>query len=178
MYILLLSAAVLYVAWRQGQGIQEMKRLRALLDASVSLHELEEQVMPAIDRLEQEATRLKREMQQLARQTCAPTVHDAAPASALQAWGDPVETEDSDDLPEEEDVSSDADDLPQESTPDVSSVLMNMSLQALLQPSVPVVAVPTTKVLLTSCRMPTAAGSQPLIEEYEPSGPGPDAASN
>ena len=69
--ILVLSAAVLYVAWRHSQTQQELRSLRSLVDASVSLHELEEQVMPAIDTLEQEAARLKREMQQLARQAAA-----------------------------------------------------------------------------------------------------------
>ena len=74
--VVVLAVAVLYVAWRSAQMQQELRGLRALVDASVSLHELEEQVMPAIDGLEMEAARLKREVQELARRAAsAPRTH-------------------------------------------------------------------------------------------------------
>ena len=67
--ILAVAVAILYVAWRNGQIQQETKQLRTLVDASVSFHELEDQVMPAIASLEQEALRVKRDMQLLMRRT-------------------------------------------------------------------------------------------------------------
>ena len=90
--IALLSAALLYVAWRHSQTQQELRALRSLVDASVSLHELEEQVMPAIDALEQEAGRMKRDMQLLARAAALPTAKRAA-APCPQGHG-PAEDED------------------------------------------------------------------------------------
>ena len=67
LFSLVLAAGLLFVIWKQGKIIREISSLRSLVESSVSLHELEEQVMPAIDSLEQGATKLNREMQQLAR---------------------------------------------------------------------------------------------------------------
>lgn len=43
--------------------------MKTLLEASVSLHDLEEHVMPAIDGLEREAAQLRKEIRQMARTT-------------------------------------------------------------------------------------------------------------
>jgi len=86
--VVVLAGAVLYVAWRSAQMQQELRGLRSLVDASVSLHELEEQVMPAIDGLEMEAARLKREVQELARRAAsAPRKHARGGAACADPSG-------------------------------------------------------------------------------------------
>jgi hypothetical protein len=116
--ILVLSAAVLYVAWRNSQIRKEMRAIRSLVDASVSLHELEEQVMPAIDTLEKEAARLKREMQQLARATASktqlrrgetPAAHAERTVGVLEGDDDYQSEEDEE---EEDAVEGDRQDVP------------------------------------------------------------------
>jgi hypothetical protein len=67
--ILLLGAALLYVAWRHNCLSRELRGVKTLVEASVSLHDLEEHVMPAIDGLQREAAQLRREMRQAARAT-------------------------------------------------------------------------------------------------------------
>jgi hypothetical protein len=66
--LLVLAAGVLFLAVKNNQVQRELHSLRNLLEASVSLYELEEQVMPAIDSLEQETAKLQREMQTLTRE--------------------------------------------------------------------------------------------------------------
>lgn len=67
--ILVLGSALLYVAWKHNCLSKELQGMRTLMEASVSLHDLEEHVMPAIDGLEREAAQLRREMRQVARAT-------------------------------------------------------------------------------------------------------------
>ena len=57
-----LTVAILYLAWRSGQIQNEVHHLRDSLEATVSLHEIEEQILPTIDRLEQDIVSLKREI--------------------------------------------------------------------------------------------------------------------
>ena len=57
----------MYVAWRNSQVQQELRAVRDLVEASVSLHELEDDVMPALAALEEDSSRLKKQVQQLAR---------------------------------------------------------------------------------------------------------------
>ena len=81
--ITMLAATVLYVAWRQGHAQEQLKCLRAQVEAAVTLHELEEQVLPSLERLERRSTFLERELQKQSRGT--PTV---------EARGSSVEKED------------------------------------------------------------------------------------
>lgn len=57
-----LTVAILYLAWRSGQIQSEVHSIRESLEATVSLHEIEEQILPTIDGLEQDIVSLKREM--------------------------------------------------------------------------------------------------------------------
>ena len=57
----------MYVAWRNSQVQEELRAVRDLVEASVSLHELEDDVMPALAALEEDSSRLKKQVQQLAR---------------------------------------------------------------------------------------------------------------
>jgi len=91
--VVVLAGAVLYVAWRSAQMQQELRGLRSLVDASVSLHELEEQVMPAIDGLEMEAARLKREVQELARRAASAPRKHARGGSACANPSGAIESE-------------------------------------------------------------------------------------
>ena len=83
--LFILATALLYVSWRQNRLREEVMSLQQLVEASVSLHELQEHVLPAIDNLEKEASRLKREMQSLGRQAAATQSHKSAPATARAA---------------------------------------------------------------------------------------------
>ena len=55
-----LTVAILYLAWRSGQIQSEVHNLRDSLEATISLHEIEEQILPTIDGLEQDIVSLKR----------------------------------------------------------------------------------------------------------------------
>uniref|UniRef100_A0A6C0BZN2 Uncharacterized protein n=1 Tax=viral metagenome TaxID=1070528 RepID=A0A6C0BZN2_9ZZZZ len=57
-----LSVAILYLAWRSGQIQKELHELKAAMEATVSLHEIEDQLLPAIDTLEQDIMNLKRDV--------------------------------------------------------------------------------------------------------------------
>lgn len=67
MTVAALTVAILYLAWRSGQIQIELRGLKTAMDATVSLHEVEEQLLPAIDSLEQEVVSLKRDMHVLKR---------------------------------------------------------------------------------------------------------------
>ena len=74
----------MYVAWRNSQVQQELRAVRDLVEASVSLHELEDDVMPALAALEEDSSRLKKQVQQLAR-TMTPRGGGRLPARAERA---------------------------------------------------------------------------------------------
>ena len=67
MTVTALAVAILYLAWRSGQMQREVLGLKAAMDATASLHEIEEQLLPAIDSLEQEVLSLKRDVHVLQR---------------------------------------------------------------------------------------------------------------
>ena len=63
--IVALSVAILYLAWRSGKIQAEMHDLKTAVEATVSLHEIEDQLLPTIDALEQGVAGLKKEMSML-----------------------------------------------------------------------------------------------------------------
>lgn len=67
--VLILTSAILYLAWRLGRVQQELLGIRADVDAAVSLNEVEEQLLPALDSLEQETARLKTDLCAMKRNT-------------------------------------------------------------------------------------------------------------
>ena len=147
-----LSLAILYVAWRHNQTQNELRALRALVDTSVSLHELEEQVMPAIDSLEQEAARLKREMQQMARKASTQSPLAKPP-------GKEMKLADKEAQERQLDLSDDDGDSAQESVDDESPapaaddfpLLLGMGqCMAPPVPKIGTVGVPVTRVVIQS----------------------------
>ena len=77
--ILIVAVAVVYLTWKSGQLQLEMRALRNLLEACVSLHELEDQVMPALESLDHKTAKLKHEMQALARDIARTPVAQPSP---------------------------------------------------------------------------------------------------
>ena len=155
----MLSIALLYVAWRNIQITNEVRVLRSLVDSTVSLHELEEQVMPAIDSLEEEAERLKQEVQTLARQASgahASGTSHAVKKKAFSAVGfhesdgewQGSETEDSD--KEEARPNMFPGILPKE-----ISLIMGVK-EMMGKASSATIGIPTTKVVLKEVRKPTS----------------------
>jgi hypothetical protein len=122
------------------------------VDASVSLHELEEQVMPAIDTLEREAARLKREMQQLARSTAFQTHAVRTQEAAGEDGSDEEEgcpyDEDITEVTRTDEESSAGHFLQLDSTdlaPELSLLMGSLPLLSSTAPGIPV-----TRVLISS----------------------------
>ena len=51
--VVVLIVAILFLSWRTQQVQKELKALHELVDSSVTLQELQEQVLPSIDKLEE-----------------------------------------------------------------------------------------------------------------------------
>ena len=156
--ILAVAVAILYVAWRNGQIQQETKQLRTLVDASVSFHELEDQVMPAIASLEQEALRVKRDMQLLMRRT-GPSRRGRSEQKQV-VLDEPLQVESSVENDYHHLSTDDKDSRGGASLPTDFSLLMGMqTILGGLSTSVNVVGVPTTRVVI---------GSPPLTPSLGP----------
>ena len=86
--LIVVTLATVYAVYSNYKLNDEVKRLRSLMDASVTLHELEEQVLPTLDALEQDTGRLQKEMQQLSRRLSDKKAHAASNANVSDASED------------------------------------------------------------------------------------------
>ena len=61
--LFLVAVGLAYVMWRQHRMLEEMHELRAAADAAITLAEFKEQIVPAMDELEQETLNLRQELE-------------------------------------------------------------------------------------------------------------------
>ena len=134
----ILATALLYVSWRNNKTREDVRSLSQLVDASVSLEELQEQVIPAIKSLQTEAACLKRELQTLARKTAgestsrSPEMQSAAPERADYSESEEVEVfpEDASSMYTESEYEESKAMLGTPTVPDINAIMGTLCKQA------------------------------------------------